>query len=423
MLYNLNTYLEETSFSSSGKEFFRKMKKGFFLSTIAILSLGALSGCGGARDGEVKIWCDQKVIDTAKAQVEAFKAAHPEYEFSYKIEPQSESSAAGNMITDPKAGADIYFFAQDQLSRLITAKAISALGEAAANKVKAENDAGSVGAATVNDKVYAYPATSDNTYFLYYDKEVISAEQAKNLGSIVAAAKEAGKKVYFETGSAWYNASFFYGAGAHSEWTTDAKGNFTAKDDNYNSAAGLIAMKGMASLAKESAVHVNSSENGAFENNAAALVSGTWAKSDVEKTLGDNMGVTVLPKYTVDNKDYQLTSFGGFKLVGTKPQTTEIRASLVSDLALALTSESAQLARFEQLGWGPSNKNAQANEKVQADPTLQAVFAQNEFSTPQGQYPGKWWDHAGALGKGLDTATNYAEMLESYEAGLEDFID
>ena len=40
--------------------------------------------------------------------------------------------------------------------------------------VTAENDAGSVAAATLGDVMYAYPLTSDNGYFLYYDKSVVT---------------------------------------------------------------------------------------------------------------------------------------------------------------------------------------------------------------------------------------------------------
>ena len=398
------------------------MKKGFFLSTVALLSLGALAGCGssggGSNVGEVKVWCDEKVVESVKAQIEDFQKTS-EYKFTFKVEPMGEGDAAGNMINDPKAGADVYFFAQDQLSRLITAKAIADLPADAATTVRNDNDAASVAAASVNGKLYAYPATSDNTFFMYYDKSVYQGVDMTDLDAIIAKSQEKGKKIYYNTSSAWYNAAFFYGAGAHSEWTTDEAGNFTAYDDNYNSAAGKKAVQGMIKLCQDSTIFVDSSENGAFTKGAGVLISGTWAKSDVQTALGNNMGATVLPKYKVGTESFQLKSFSGFKLVGTKPQTTTERAAAVKGIALAITNEAAQLKRFKDNGWGPSNKKAQQNSEVAADPTLQAVFAQMALATPQGQYPGKWWDLAGAIGKNLTSTSNVDLILSTYAAGLD----
>ena len=404
------------------------MKKGFFLSSVALMALGALAGCGNGGGGgssgsktnigEVKVWCDEKVVESVTAQINKY-AETSDYSFTLKVEPMGEGDAAGNMINDPKAGADVYFFAQDQLSRLITAKAIADLPSDAANTVKGENDDASVQAATVNNKVYAYPATSDNTYFMYYDKSVYQGVDMTDLSAIITKTKQANKKIYYNTSSAWYNAAFFYGAGAHSEWTTDKDGNFTAHDDTYNSAAGKKAVRGMIDLCKDATIFVDSSENGAFTKGAGVLISGTWAKSDVQTALGNNMAAAVLPKYTVDGTKYQLKSYSGFKLVGTKPQTTNERAAAVKQIALAITNKEAQLTRFKNNGWGPSNKGAQQDSEVQADPVLKAVFAQMALATPQGQYPGKWWDHAGAIGKNLSESSNVDLILQTYEDGLD----
>ena len=47
--------------------------------------------------------------------------------------------------------------------------------------VKSRNLPGSVGAATMNDKLYAYPMTADNGYFLYYDASILSAEDVQSV--------------------------------------------------------------------------------------------------------------------------------------------------------------------------------------------------------------------------------------------------
>ena len=57
-----------------------------------------------------------------------------------------------------------------------------------------------------------------------------------------------------------------------------------------------------------------------------------------------------------------------------------------------------QLARYEALGWGPSNLEAQQSDAVQSDVALSALAEQLAFTIPQGQYPGDYWSLATGLG-------------------------
>jgi len=114
-------------------------------------------------DDGIKIWVADNVVDFTKEQVAAFQEANPDYaDFTIVVEPVGEGDAAGNMITDVEAGADIYAFAQDQIARLVTAGALEEVAPDNVDAVKSENDAGAVSAATVGDTLYAYPITSDN---------------------------------------------------------------------------------------------------------------------------------------------------------------------------------------------------------------------------------------------------------------------
>ena len=73
-----------------------------------------------------------------------------------EIGVQSESSAKDTVLADPESAADVFAFADDQLNELVNA---GALQEVLLNPddVKSRNLPGSVGAATMNDKLYAYP--------------------------------------------------------------------------------------------------------------------------------------------------------------------------------------------------------------------------------------------------------------------------
>ncbi len=398
------------------------MKKflSVLLAAMMVLSVCSFAGASSlAGTYDVTIWVANEIVDLTKQQVEAFNASNDAgIVINATIEPVSEADAATNMITDVAAGGDIYCFAQDQFSRLVQAGALAKLGKAAAEEVSAANDAGVVGAAKSGDELYAYPMTADNGYFMYYDKRYIPDEDVDSLEKLIADCEAAQKYFAFEMNtSAWYAASFFFGTGCVSEWKTDDAGKFISVHDTFNSPAGLIAAKGMKKLV-DSPFHLNSSSQDSFASNAAIVVTGTWAYTDIEKMLGENMGVTDLPSFEVDGQQYHLGSFNGCKLMGVKPQEDAVKAAALHRLARYLTGEECQMQRFEARAWGPANLAAQQSEKVQANPGLAALYKQSPYSLPQGQIHGSWWDIAKVIADDVKAATDEAglqQALQNYE--------
>ncbi|HHT07566.1 MAG TPA: extracellular solute-binding protein [Clostridiales bacterium] len=365
------------------------------LTLALVLSLGMSVASAEGYSGDVKIWVADNMVELTKAKAEEFKAAHPEYkDMNVLVEAVGEGDSASNMITDVEGGADIYGFAQDQLARLVAAGALVELSDENAAIVKEENDGGSVAAVTLGEKLYAYPMTSDNGYFMYYDKSVIT--DPSTLEGVLKQAEEAGKKVYFEINSGWYQTAFFFGTGAFVTYDVDDEGNLVKCNINYASPEGLDAIKGMIALAKSPAFVNGSSASNASDY--AAIVDGTWDAQPVKDALGDNYAAAKLPTFTVGEKTYQLSGFGGFKMLGVKPQVDEAKLAACDALALFLTSYDVQAARFEQFGWGPSNLKAQQLDAVKEDIALSALAAQLNFSIGQGQYPNDYWSTATGLG-------------------------
>ena len=372
--------------------------------------------------GDVKIWVAENVVDFTKEQVEAFKAANPEYAgMNVIVEPVGEGDAASNIITDVEAGADIFGFAQDQLARLVAAGALLDVEPENAEVVKAENDAGSVAAVTLGDTMYAYPMTSDNGYFLYYDKSVVT--DPTSLEQVLADCEAAGKNFYMEINSGWYQTAFFFGAGCELTFDSDDEGQLVAMNSTYASDNGVKALKSIIKVAASPAFVNGSSISNA--TNIGAIVDGTWDAGAAKDAFGDNYAAAKLP--TVDG--YQMGGFGGFKMLGVKPQTDDDKLAACDALAAFLTSEEVQLARYNAVGWGPSNLNAQQNEAVQADEALSALAAQLAFCAPQGQYPGEYWGLATALGDDiiadkLDNADDATllETLKNFEATCEGYL-
>ena len=365
---------------------------------------------------DITMWVSEKegVADQFQSQIDAFEAANPGIVINASIEGVTEADAGSKVIADVATAPDIYCFAQDQLARLVQAAALAAPGKAAAETIKANNDAGAVAAASVAGELYAYPMTSDNGYYLYYDKSIISDADADSLEAIIKACEDNGKLFRFALENAWYTASFFFATGCHSNWTMDAEGNFTSVDDDFNSANGLIAMKGMEKLAKSTCYDSNAD----IFTDAGAIVTGIWNAGAAAEHFGDNMGATDLPSFEVDGKSYHLGSYTGNKLMGVKPQTDAKKAAVLSLLAQYLTGEECQAQRFASFEWGPSNKNAQASEAVQANVSLAALALQGNFGQPQGQIHGSWWDIAKVLGADAKNAADEAALqaaLDNYK--------
>jgi arabinogalactan oligomer/maltooligosaccharide transport system substrate-binding protein len=371
--------------------------------------------------GEITIWVAEEVVDLTKSLAEEF-IADKGIDYTVNVEATGEGDAAGNMITDVQGGADIYGFAQDQISRLVSAGALQQLsGTGFDTWVEEQNDNGAVGAATVGSTLYAFPMTSDNGYFLYYDSSVVT--NPDSLEDIVADCEAAGKNFYFEINSGWYQTAFFFGTGCELTYDTDDDGNFTACNVDYASDKGVVALKKIIELNSSSAFQNGSSLSSA--TNVGAIVDGTWDSSAAQEIFGDNYACAKLPSFTgSDGNTYQLGGFGGFKLLGVKPQTEAGKLRACLELAQYLTSTDAQLERFNNNGWGPSNLDAQADSAVQADPALAALAAQLNYCIPQGNYPGDYWDLATALGddviQGNITATSTDDDLM---AVLQDFQD
>lgn len=394
------------------------MKKflAIVMAAIMVLSVCLTAAAELAGEYDITVWVAEKAVDLTKKQIEDFNASNTDgIKFNATVEPVSESDAATQMITDVEAGGDLYCFAQDQFARLVQAGALAKLGTKAAETVIANNDAGTVAAATSGDTLYAYPLTADNGYFMYYDKSVIPDEDVDSLEKLIADCEAAKKYFAFEMQtSAWYLASFFFGTGCRSEWTCDDTGAFISVNDNFNSDNGLIAVKGMKKLV-DSPFHLSAGGADQFKSDAAVLVSGTWDYETVKEYLGDNMGVTDLPSFEVDGVEYHLGSFNGCKLMGVKPQVDPVKAAALHKLAQYLTGEQCQMERFEALSWGPSNLVDQASEAVQANPGLAALIAQAPYSVPQGQIHGSWWDIAKVIAEDVKAATDEAGLKQALQ--------
>ncbi len=380
------------------------MKK--LLAVLLTLSLMVVGVSALAETVSLKVWGAQDDQETTLKLVEAFKAANPDKTYDITFGVVGEPDAKTKYLEDPAAAADVFAFAGDQLYELLQA---DALYEVTINKdaVIAANTPGSIEAATVKNILYAYPMTADNGYFLYYDKSVISEEQAKTLDGILEAAQNANKKMFMDVSNGWYIASFFMGAGG--KLGLDDAGNQTC---DFNNEKGVAAGEAIKAFTAHSAFMTGDDAilTGGIGDTIAAGVSGTWNASAIKEKLGDNYAATKLPTFTMNGEQVQMASFSGYKLMGVNTLTAFPEEAMA--LAEWLTNEESQIKRFEVRALGPSNIKAAQSEAVQANVALAALAAQSEFAFPEKDVRGNYWSPAEAFGTTME-AKDYSKDVKT----------
>lgn len=176
---------------------------------------GEVSGSSEKQNVSLTLWGAEEDQTLLRSMADKFIEDNKDQaNITIEIGVQSESTAKDTILTDVEAAADVYSFADDQLNELVKAGALQEITEELGRSdIESRNVQGSVDAATLDGKLYAYPRTADNGYFLFYNKEYLSDEDVKTFDGILAAAQAAGKQVTMDYSSGWYLYSFFAGAG------------------------------------------------------------------------------------------------------------------------------------------------------------------------------------------------------------------
>lgn len=342
----------------------------------------------------LKVWADQGELELIEKLCNEFAAVHTEKEYTFAYGAVGAVDGKTRYLEDPAAAADVFLFADDQLVDLVKA---DALYEVTRNTdgIIAANTPGSINAATYEGTLYGYPMTSDNGYFLYYDKSIFAEEDLATLDGILAAANAAGKQVHMDVSNGWYLASFFLGNGC----------TLTIDDGkqviDFNNANGLAAAEAIRAFCNDPAFVTGDDSvlAGGIGDAIACGVSGTWMATAIQEKLGDNYGCCKLPTFTCDGKQVQMGSFLGCKIYGVNSQTAYPVDAM--ELAEYLTNEKAQIERYQALNYGPSNVNALADETIASNLALQALSAQSEFAVSQ-MVLGGFWTPAEAFGAELE---------------------
>ena len=133
---------------------------------------------------------DQALLEQIFASFQAHYAGQADFQITYQ--PQSESNCKDVLLGDLEGGADVFAFADDQVSALAAAGGLDPIADETA--IRNECLPAAVEAASVEDTLYAYPLTADNGYFLYYNKAYFTEEDIQSLEQMLAVAAQADRK-------------------------------------------------------------------------------------------------------------------------------------------------------------------------------------------------------------------------------------
>lgn len=350
----------------------------------------------------LKVWGpanQQEVLTQLTAKwVEYMKTKINNFNVTVEVGIMGETDVRKQLQNSLEDSADVFAFANDNLVEFSNAGYVTALGGARVKYLQEMNDESAYNAGLApNGKVYGYPVTGDNGYFLMYDASKFTENDVLRFDDMFKKADPTSNRIYLDLDNSWYDAGFFFGAGCSYSVTYNEKGEETKIECDFNDKIkGMIAGKAILGIKNQGDKLLNDDDSkllaGVADGSCRAAITGTWNAPDIMKKWGTNFRATKLPSFTVDGKDYQMGSFNGVKLMGVNPKSKD--QVLASSLASYLTCKESQVVRYEISKVSPSMAEARNEAKGFKDDVLaKALAEQNALSVSkvQSSVPQNYW--------------------------------
>ncbi|MCI9353721.1 MAG: extracellular solute-binding protein [Firmicutes bacterium] len=355
----------------------------------------------GAKEDEILL---NKIIQTFQQQYQE------QANFHITFAAQGETECKDVILGGLEESADVFTFADDQLSALAAAGALNTIEND--DMIKQMNLSTAVEAATVRNTLYAYPLTADNGYFLYYNKRYFSDEDIQTLDRILEVAADNGGLFSMDWSSAWYVYSFFGNTGMEVGLNEDGITNYCTWNRQDGDICGVDVAQAMLNIATQPAFSNRTDEEflqGVRDGTVIAGVSGVWNAVAIEEIWGEDIGAAKLPTYTCGDRQIQMASFSGCKLIGVNAYSKHYEWAC--KLAEWITNEQNQKLRFELREQGPSNIQAASSVEVQQSPAIAALLEQSKYSQLQ-RVGGKFWDPVTVFGENMASKNATGEDLQ-----------
>ena len=301
------------------------MKKVLAL-LLAFAMVFCLAACGGGDsgnkgqkdDGVIRIWVGEESAEFYQKVCDEYIAAHSDFGYKVEVKGMDTGSIAGTITNDPVAAADIYTVAHDNIGKLASTQCAKPISdESLIAQVLADNPESfrKVIYSTLNGKDYLYgvPYISQ-ALFLYYNKALVTDEQAQSFEGLREAARAAGTKAITVTGDDGYNMSFALLARKVSDKSTTVK-IFEGAESVSGGSKGTSNCQGDDTVAitrwlQEYAADPNgfkwASSDGCDADldkdnkGVLAVIGGAWHFKTAAAALGEsNLGIAMIPTFTL----------------------------------------------------------------------------------------------------------------------------
>lgn len=145
--------------------------------------------------------------------------------------------------------------------------------------------------------------------------------------------------------------------------------------------------------------------------------------ASVKEILGDNMGVSALPAYTLNGEERQMTAYAGSKAIGVNPESSNMVPAV--QLAVYLGSAEAQKLHYELRNVVPCNLELMEEPAIASDALVAAqndTFNRTSILQPFVAAMNNCWVPVENMGKGIRngnvTHENAGEQTEAMNAAM-----
>lgn len=371
------------------------------LLSLCLAASAVLTGCAKKEEVKLTIWAstdDNAIVEQAAAKFAEQNKKRATFNITVHIE--NIDGAKQTVLSDPADAGDIYNFASDQFGELLLNNVLQEVTLNTQDVVErcGGKDAPIVAAVSRDGSLYAYPASSSNGYFMYYNKKVFSDSDVATLDGMMEKAAEHGQKVGMDWSSGWYIYSFFKGAGMNVVMSTDGTHNicdFNRKDGEYTGVDVVQAMLDIAANPGFANVVTDTIIDQMKDGTLAAVVNGTWNATAFREIWGDDLGAVKLPTYTIKGNQVQMGSFAGFKYFGVNAYSKHPQWAM--ELTDYLTNYENQILRFQTVGDAPAFVKAAESDEVKKSVAIAALSEQNKYAAVQNVLD-TYWAPASILG-------------------------
>ena len=407
----------------------KTMKKIVSVLMAGILAVSMLSGCGntgssanGKESIRLMVWApseDQSKDSGEWLQkcCEAFAAEHPEYNISFVYGVADEATAAAQVAQDPEASADVFMYANDNITVLTDAKAAAKFGGIYEQQIMETNSETVTDSLRAEGYLYGVPFTT-NTWYMFYDKKVFSEEDVKSLDSML----EKGV-VSFPFTNSWYLPSFYIANGCtlFEDGTVEEAGVDFAGDKAVEVTDYLIDLLNNPNFVVDAD---GSGMAGMRDGSINAMFTGSWDAASIREILGEDMGVAALPTYNLNGEEKQMMAYAGSKAIGVNATSKNMVAAI--QLAVYLGSADAQKLHYELRSVVPCNTELLEDEAISTDALVLAqndTFDRTSILQPFVSKMSNCWTPVENMGKGIRNKSITHDNAEEQTQAMNDAMN